>query len=361
MSKVQSEVPDDLIYHYTDQSGLVGIIERREIWATNVSFLNDTSEVSHGVNYLGDHKGELLNALIESRALDSRFSKSYGAVLEYLISKAEERYLLKDPREYLFVSSFFDSSALRRAKGRRVDAGDVLEQWRAYSKGGVGYSIGFDRSVLESQVAKEAGTHFYSYCGGCIYSEDEKAAEAKGILELLKPACDIAMRIAYKDWAQDPQGATHADGQTALPTENSERPRTGGTPKDREAIFDALQYYWGRKMISASLMKNEAFASEHEWRIVRLAFTGSGPVRFRAVKDGILPYSAVSIADDKVSEHLAPGVIRRIVIGPTGTAPRGKLEREARSVKMLLEHHGVEIRSDNNQSGVTIECSTLPC
>ena len=35
-----TDIPSPL-YHYTSQAGLFGIIQDRQIWATNVLFLND--------------------------------------------------------------------------------------------------------------------------------------------------------------------------------------------------------------------------------------------------------------------------------------------------------------------------------
>ncbi|EFD2622350.1 hypothetical protein CK189_005805, partial [Escherichia coli] len=40
------------IYHYTDLNGLKGIIESGSLWATHFSFLNDSNELSHGMNCL---------------------------------------------------------------------------------------------------------------------------------------------------------------------------------------------------------------------------------------------------------------------------------------------------------------------
>jgi hypothetical protein len=36
----------DIIYHYTNQLGLLGIIEKRELWATKIHYLNDATEFS---------------------------------------------------------------------------------------------------------------------------------------------------------------------------------------------------------------------------------------------------------------------------------------------------------------------------
>ena len=37
--------PPENIYHYTTQKGILGIVTRREMWATQVHFLNDKNEV----------------------------------------------------------------------------------------------------------------------------------------------------------------------------------------------------------------------------------------------------------------------------------------------------------------------------
>ena len=40
--------PKGLLYHYTGQKGLEGILGSKSIWATHVKFLNDESEFVHG-------------------------------------------------------------------------------------------------------------------------------------------------------------------------------------------------------------------------------------------------------------------------------------------------------------------------
>src|SRR5687768_16098272 len=36
------------VYHYTDLGGLVGIIEKSDLWLTHASYLNDAEEMKHG-------------------------------------------------------------------------------------------------------------------------------------------------------------------------------------------------------------------------------------------------------------------------------------------------------------------------
>jgi hypothetical protein len=37
----------DLLYHYTDAGGLMGILESQRLWASNAAYLNDPTELLH--------------------------------------------------------------------------------------------------------------------------------------------------------------------------------------------------------------------------------------------------------------------------------------------------------------------------
>jgi len=47
-----------LIYHYTNDAGLIGIVEKGELWFTDAGFLNDPSELDHGVMVSSRRFGE---------------------------------------------------------------------------------------------------------------------------------------------------------------------------------------------------------------------------------------------------------------------------------------------------------------
>ena len=51
-TEAEAEKPPDILYHYTSAEGLLGIVWTREIWSTNVLYLNDTSELSHATEVL---------------------------------------------------------------------------------------------------------------------------------------------------------------------------------------------------------------------------------------------------------------------------------------------------------------------
>jgi hypothetical protein len=106
-----------LLYHYTDATGLLGIISSNRLWATDASFLNDPSE----------------GLLFPERIIDFMRQKLGGLTSqeEQIIAQIEEG-LRKQPKPLnAFTISFCDD-------------GDLLSQWRGYGLYGSGYAIGFD-------------------------------------------------------------------------------------------------------------------------------------------------------------------------------------------------------------------------
>src|SRR5438132_12764432 len=54
--------PPTIIYHYTRQSGLLGIVTKKEIWASHTQYLNDVREFRHAMEIV---KEELSIMMIE--------------------------------------------------------------------------------------------------------------------------------------------------------------------------------------------------------------------------------------------------------------------------------------------------------
>lgn len=50
------------LFHYTSMDGLLGIVGRSTLWATNIEYLNDASEYRHGAELIR----EVLNQLKQS-------------------------------------------------------------------------------------------------------------------------------------------------------------------------------------------------------------------------------------------------------------------------------------------------------
>jgi hypothetical protein len=113
--------------HYTSLQGFKGIIEDSTFWASNVSFLNDRSELIHG--------------------LDSAFR----AITRFVNDGRIDLYI----DEILSVINEFKGGGVPDACAVCFCANpDKLSLWRAYSGSSQGISLVFDRSRLEEALTR---------------------------------------------------------------------------------------------------------------------------------------------------------------------------------------------------------------
>jgi Protein of unknown function (DUF2971) len=138
------------LYHYTTLGGLQSIIANKEIWATNLLYLNDYSEFVYASQL----------AIEVLRSEDSAF---LGNDLRGSIISELERWPLQDHpsfRTETYVSCFSEN-------------GDQLSQWRGYCPHG-GVSIGFDWLTLAHKLPYSRRIEDPGLLQGCIYSPDEQ-------------------------------------------------------------------------------------------------------------------------------------------------------------------------------------------
>lgn len=135
--------PEAPLYHYTRRDGLLGIFERREIWASNARYLNDSRELTVAIELALD----LLGPPIATPSSDDDW---FNADIRRFLTTIEEHW-------DVFVFSLSEK-------------GDWLSQWRAYCRPGDGYSIGFDPNQLAS-AADKATFHL----APCRYQRGEHA------------------------------------------------------------------------------------------------------------------------------------------------------------------------------------------
>jgi len=115
-NKTTGPVPDEL-YHYTNASAALHIIESGELWASNALFLNDAEEIEHGI--------AIYAKVVESVKTRGTHSQR---TLDLFDSSTLHAVMLR--QSAVFVCCL---SATR----------NQLSQWRAYCANGTGYSIGF--------------------------------------------------------------------------------------------------------------------------------------------------------------------------------------------------------------------------
>jgi len=125
------------VFHYTSATGLMGIIKRRELWATESNYLNDSSEVSFASNTLIS----LLNDRIVGGASGHQLALAQRAIA--LLKRAYSDPNTPDQyrEDRAFITSFSRSD-------------QSLTLWRAYG-GQNGFCVGFDEQLLLELVGKE--------------------------------------------------------------------------------------------------------------------------------------------------------------------------------------------------------------
>ena len=148
LNAILDEAPPRLLYHYTDQKGLLGIIETKDIWATHYQCLNDTQEFLYAK--------ELVRKELEMRASTARGKER--SLLEVMSSA------LNGPGNEdvnLYVASFSEEP-------------DSLPQWRAYGGSTSGFAVGFQ---CERLVLPEAFV-----LARCIYDPAEQSRVIAAII-----------------------------------------------------------------------------------------------------------------------------------------------------------------------------------
>jgi hypothetical protein len=106
----------DKLYHFTDCPGMVSIVERRTIWASLATCLNDASEVAFG--------RERINSVIESK-----LTTGPSAFLRHT------RHLINNSTIEPYVACFCTSV-------------DRALHWLHYGRSGTGVALGFEGSRL---------------------------------------------------------------------------------------------------------------------------------------------------------------------------------------------------------------------
>jgi Protein of unknown function (DUF2971) len=133
------------IYHYTDVNGLLGIINKKTLWATDIHYLNDSSEYLYGL--------EKYNQVIQNRP---------------------------DKDDHILQTNGNDSTRYAICFSSEPN---LLSQWRAYAEDGYGYCIGFDAKAVMSDVSK---TTIYPRLESVRYGEEKISEYINSELDLIE-------------------------------------------------------------------------------------------------------------------------------------------------------------------------------
>ncbi|MDR5729393.1 MAG: DUF2971 domain-containing protein [Terriglobia bacterium] len=288
---ITSPVPE-ILWHYTDNDGFRGILNCGHIYATNLRFLNDKEEFEHAFTLA---KQLLLEALPpESEDPDP-------PLVRQLVVGTFERIFSEGPLCQANLSLFTMSFTLH---------GDQLSQWRGYSRGSAGVSLGFDLRAARSFTAPETAVTF----APCIYRDDDKVSLLRHLVGLyLRPVLRLAMDTANMPTvlrALDELAEARPDlGREEVKRLYGDQLET----RRKKELPQVVSEITAKLLHVMALIKHSAFEEEQEWRFIYPVLTGmENPptVKFRSRSNTLVPYIEIPVmGGDKPP-------LREIILGP---------------------------------------------
>lgn len=242
------------LFHYTTPTGLIGILNSGEIWATNIRFLNDFNELIEAF--------DIAKSLLESKLSGSDSKSKASDLLSNMINKIDSR----SGKFYAYVCSFSKED-------------DSLSQWRAYCPPTGGYALGISSTYLKQLLENENNWAL----GKCIYDDDIKK---KIIDEVINNFLST-----YKEKLKREQ-------------------------KDIGELNELLSVDFSIEIAKiGGFFKDEAFNRENEWRLLAPTILDDNPqIDFRVGISCIIPHYRFNLLPE--STQLLNESIR-IGIGPT--------------------------------------------
>ncbi|MBN2240655.1 MAG: DUF2971 domain-containing protein [Dehalococcoidales bacterium] len=123
---MSKERKSNLLYHYTNQEGLMGILKSQELWATKIQYMNDSYEFDEPIKV----SREILDEKLEEENT-GKIDQQAKSFIEDLSFETD----WWDVSDNICIVSFCTN-------------GDLLSQWRGYGSFGSAYSVGFDKKKL---------------------------------------------------------------------------------------------------------------------------------------------------------------------------------------------------------------------
>ncbi|WP_230673723.1 DUF2971 domain-containing protein [Rathayibacter sp. Leaf248] len=144
-------VPNHL-YHYTTLAGLQGIVETGGLWASDVRYMNDSSELVYA--------HELIQEVVHSK-----FSAVENNDLAQILEKYEDFATDFSYESKPYITCFCETD-------------DLLSQWRGYSSQDVGVSLGFNFQMTALLGDLPPNTVLRKV----VYDEGQQRAELESIV-----------------------------------------------------------------------------------------------------------------------------------------------------------------------------------
>lgn len=280
---VRTSFPPPLLYHYTTQAGLLGIVTTAALYLSDFRSLNDSSEIAYGRQLFLERlrlfcessddpkRPKVLQRLQEVEALGSEKTASWG-----------------NPTD-LFIASFCATA-------------NLLSQWRGYGSATGGCSIAFTsqelvtRATLDPLSALVPGQQVRLL--RVLYDPSEQVALVDDVIQRLFAAAESVNHVSWPVYL--------ADGMlgTVIP-------------------------------MLAPCLKSPVFEAEREWRLVSQLESAR---QFRISNGLIVPYLFCKFRADANGSDRLP--ISEVMVGPSQHA-----ESSRSAIRALLNGYGYSAES----------------
>jgi hypothetical protein len=146
--------PPRRLHHYTTLNGLKGITSTSSLWASDVRYMNDASELAYAVDLIAELvRGRL--AEVEDQVLREVLPTRHGFANAFEFGARP------------FVACFCEEE-------------DLLSQWRGYRGGETGYSLGMDLSL----VARVGDLPPNTYVRKVVYDPDVQRKQVMDVVDV---------------------------------------------------------------------------------------------------------------------------------------------------------------------------------
>lgn len=299
------------LFHYTNASGLEGILQNQTLRATHYAHLNDAEEIRHFLkNRLPEvFEGVLLNHCDEEEA--RLLGKSAAESLqERLLNSVSGIEPLAEP----FITSFCTPSD---SDDGRVKEHGLLSQWRGYGKDG-GYALVFDTKRLSQLLTEFAEMHEncgHLFVGDVVYSSDSN-------------------EIFTEEFADD---------LTTMEVFLSNLIREDEDNKSLKKIYGAV-------MRCACRYKHWGFKEENEVRLIYIPnsrevceFAKAEEITIKEIAKKSYVRAGTNVPYVDLLEGITSSTrslpIQRVIVGPCAKYEKA---RRVRAVEILLNQHHIE-------------------
>ena len=241
------------LYHYTGIGSLLGMSQTGSLWASSISYLNDSKEMIHAY--------ETVENVLRARLVFGERNEEYR-FLEQFQAWVNS---LKDVTHTMFIFSLSEERSL-------------LSQWRSYTPHGKGISLEFSPERINA-IANRSNLKV----ARCLYEREEQEEAISSLIEKLI--------FSFR------QGQPFMDLRGKAPD---------------QCYYDFIRSYQNDIFQVLAIIKHHAFQEEKEWRLISRTFPNfSDPeLRFREGSSMLVPYIEVSLGEERP-------FFESITLGPT--------------------------------------------